>query len=82
MEMRYNLFFFLCFLSTATFVVCWPDSDFYGLTQVCVVVANLEEATEWYTRILGGQLIPKLSLPGEQLVSLFTEQEGQHTEHK
>ena len=42
-------------------LVCgWEDNNFNGITQVALVVHNLEEATRFYTD-LGGMLVPKLS---------------------
>ena len=49
----------LLFLINIT--LCWKDNYFHGISQVAFVVANLEEATTWYTDILGGMLVPKLS---------------------
>ena len=48
------------------FVLCscsvhgWLDNDFNGISQVALVVDNLEEATTFYTSI-GGMLVSKLS---------------------
>ena len=38
----------------------WADNNFNGITQVALVVNNLQEATKFYTD-LGGMLVPKLS---------------------
>ena len=48
------------------FILCscsvhgWLDNDFNGISQVALVVDNLEEATKFYESI-GGMRVPKLS---------------------
>ena len=50
----------ISFALCLSLVYGWEDNNFNGITQVALVVHNLEEATRFYTD-LGGMLVPKLS---------------------